>query len=82
MQNCLQFFPFARITKHTPGKFTAPKLAIPFHKTVSKDLLNFFQGGLSGFNQLPGEQIGVNQPNVAFAQQPAGCAFAHADAAG
>src|SRR5438552_1132370 len=70
------------VRKYTPGQFIAAQPAVGPDNFFAEHPLQFRERGLSRFNDLPRDVVGIDQGKTAFAQQIGRRRFAHADSPG
>jgi hypothetical protein len=82
MKNLLQLESCAGVGENTPGKLIAAQPAIGPDNVSTEQPLNLREGGLSRFNDLAGDDVGIDHGQSSFAQKLGGRGFTHADSAG
>ena len=69
------------VGKNTPGKFIAAQPTVGPDNFSTEQPLHLRERGLSRFNDLAGDDVGIDHGQTLFAQQIRGRRFAHADSA-
>ena len=70
------------VGKNTPGKFIAAQPAVGPDNLSTEQPLHLRERGLSRFNDLAGDDVGIDHGQTPSAQQIRGRRFAHADSPG
>jgi hypothetical protein len=79
--NVLELLPGGGNRETDSGKFLAPQLAVRSDHLVSEGASNLLQSGPARLDDFPGEDVGVDDRDGAFAQQIPGGGFTHANTA-
>jgi hypothetical protein len=82
MQDGFKFFPGGGIGKNDLRQLITAQLAVGGDNALAENRLDFRQGGLAGFNELPRQLVRVHDLRAMLAEKLSGGGFAHAHAAG
>jgi hypothetical protein len=80
MEDGLELSPGFRVAENALRQNPTFQSATPIENSFSEDVLDINQRGLIGFNQLPREDIGVDDRDSLLAQQIGCRRFAHSNA--